>query len=121
MRKGADDDGRARASVTSWQRDGIRYALLDLPCDRSPAQFLAEQLGLSRAELEVLALVLGGMRQAAIATQRGVAHSTVRNQIASAYGKLGVGSRAELAARHGWLTGVLAHAGSERDEDPPRR
>lgn len=55
--------------------------------------------GLTAAEEEVLALVLDGRDNAAIAAVRRTALRTVANQIASIFRKTGVSSRAELAAR----------------------
>ncbi len=54
---------------------------------------------LTASEAAVVELVLGGMRTKAIATSRGVSERTVGNQLQSAYRKLGVTSRAELALR----------------------
>ena len=53
---------------------------------------------LSTAEAEVVRLALRGLGNEEIARRRGTSTSTVRNQLASAYVKLGVRSRAELAA-----------------------
>lgn len=53
---------------------------------------------LTPAERSILALVLGGESNAAIARLRGSAPSTVANQVASIFRKLGVSSRGELAA-----------------------
>ena len=55
-------------------------------------------VGLTTTERAVLRAMLNGASQQEIATARGVSYRTVANQIASAYGKLGVGSRAEVAA-----------------------
>jgi DNA-binding NarL/FixJ family response regulator len=55
-------------------------------------------LALTMTEQAVLRAMLNGASQQEIATARGVSCRTVANQLASAYGKLGVGSRAELAA-----------------------
>lgn len=55
-------------------------------------------LTLTATEQAVLRAMLSGASQQEIATARGVSYRTVANQIASAYGKLGVGSRAEVAA-----------------------
>ncbi|MBS2011516.1 MAG: helix-turn-helix transcriptional regulator [Deltaproteobacteria bacterium] len=55
--------------------------------------------GLSAAEQEVLALVLDGHDTRAIAEARGTASRTTSNQVASIFKKLGVRSRAELAAK----------------------
>ncbi len=54
--------------------------------------------GLSPAEQEVLALVLDGHDNASIAAVRRTALRTVANQLASIFRKVGVSSRAELAA-----------------------
>lgn len=54
--------------------------------------------GLTAAELEVVALVLDGLSNQEIAQRRAVARSTIRKQLEGIYRKLGVGSRAELAA-----------------------
>jgi DNA-binding NarL/FixJ family response regulator len=60
----------------------------------------SEALGeLTASEAAVVELVLGGMRAKAIAAARGVSERTVGNQLQSAYRKLGVTSRAELALR----------------------
>ena len=53
---------------------------------------------LTTTEQAVLRAMLNGASQQEIATARGVSYRTVANQSASAYGKLGVGSRAEVAA-----------------------
>lgn len=55
-------------------------------------------VGLTITEQAVLRAMLNGASQQEIANARGVSYRTVANQIASAYGKLGVGSRAEVAA-----------------------
>lgn len=55
--------------------------------------------GLTKAEQEVLALLLDGYDTRSIAELRGTAPSTVTNQVASIFKKVGVGSRAELAAK----------------------
>jgi len=52
---------------------------------------------LSRAERDVVARVLRGESNAAVAKARSVSTRTIANQLASAYRKLGVSSRAELA------------------------
>jgi DNA-binding CsgD family transcriptional regulator len=54
---------------------------------------------LTSAEREVVALVRGGLSNGEIARRRGRSVRTVANQVASIFGKLGVGSRAQLVAR----------------------
>jgi DNA-binding NarL/FixJ family response regulator len=58
------------------------------------------QVRLTPAEREVIALALEGWTSAAIAAARGSAKRTVDKQLEAAYRKLGVSSRAELAARY---------------------
>lgn len=55
--------------------------------------------GLTSAEEEVLALLLDGYDNASIAAARGTSARTTANQVASIFRKLGVASRAELAAK----------------------
>ena len=52
--------------------------------------------GLSRAESEVVRLLVGGGSPEKIASARGKSVNTVRNQIRSVYRKLGVSTAAEL-------------------------
>lgn len=54
--------------------------------------------GLTRAESEVLTLLLAGLRNQEIARARGRATRTVANQVAAIFRKLSVGSRLELFA-----------------------
>jgi DNA-binding CsgD family transcriptional regulator len=53
---------------------------------------------LSAAELEVARHILAGRSNAEIARLRACSRSTVANQVASVFRKLGVASRSELAA-----------------------
>jgi DNA-binding NarL/FixJ family response regulator len=52
---------------------------------------------LSASETEVLRAALGGLSNAEIAALRGRSLSTIENQLASAFRKLGVTTRAEAA------------------------
>lgn len=54
---------------------------------------------LSEAERAVVGLAVVGLSNKDIASRRGSSPRTVANQLASAYRRLGVGSRAELIAR----------------------
>jgi DNA-binding CsgD family transcriptional regulator len=56
---------------------------------------------LTAAEREVMMLVLGGLSSAEIALERGRSVATINKQIERSYRKLGLSSRAELAARYG--------------------
>jgi DNA-binding CsgD family transcriptional regulator len=58
----------------------------------------------SEAEAETIALAMESLTNAEIAAARGVSVSTVANQLASAFRKLGVSSRFELKYR------LAAHA-----------
>lgn len=54
---------------------------------------------LSDAERDVAMCLLGGMRRAVIARERGTSPRTVAHQIASIYPKLGISSHRELMAQ----------------------
>ncbi len=84
----ADEPRTARFNVGQEE-----FAVVSLP---APGGALP---GLSSSEREVAALVLAGLSNRDIALERGTSPRTVANQIQSLYRKLGVGSRAELAAR----------------------
>ena len=58
----------------------------------------ATAAGLTSAEQEVVALLLDGHDNASIAAARKTSPRTTANQVASIFRKLGVASRAELAA-----------------------
>jgi len=87
--------GRAPAGVRSTvveTPDGC-FAVLSYPLPgASPTP------GLTATERAVLALVLAGRSNAAIALERGTAVRTVANQVASIFRKHGVSSRSELIA-----------------------
>ena len=53
---------------------------------------------LTAAEREIAAMVVDGMSNAEIASARGKSVRTIANQVASAFRKLGVGSRVELSS-----------------------
>jgi len=85
------------ADLLAYRLDlgGSEFAVLEWPAGRTAD---ARAL-LTTAERAVVALVLSGWSNAQVALRRGCSARTVANQLASAYRKLGVGSRAELAAR----------------------
>jgi len=72
---------------------GHRLAVLSFPA--AAPTILPE---LTAAESEVAALALGGSSNEEIAHERASSSRTVANQVASVFRKLGVTSRAELAA-----------------------
>jgi DNA-binding NarL/FixJ family response regulator len=85
----------ARASYTS------RFALGAADLVAIVSDSVGARLGagaLSAAEEMVVGLVLSGCSNEDIAQRRGTSQRTVANQLASAYRKLGVGSRRELRA-----------------------
>ncbi len=77
----------------------FRYGGHDYAVLAGPA--LAAFAPLTDAEREVALLVLAGISNARIAAQRKTSTRTVANQLASIYKKLGVRSRADLAAKLG--------------------
>lgn len=77
--------------------DGVRDAIL---ADREPSSPLTTR------ELEILALVAGGLRNRAIAQTLAISEQTVKNHLSSVLHKLGVPNRKRAVAyavRHGWL------------------
>lgn len=70
------------------------YVIVSLPV--SAGQW---QRDLTDAELDIALWILQGESNKRIAARRGTSVRTVANQIAGIYQKLGVTSRAELAAR----------------------
>lgn len=79
-----------RVVIGRTQAGGARVIVIGLPSASAP---------LTDAESEVVSLALAGHTNAEIASLRGVSARTIANQLASAYDKLGVSGRAELAAR----------------------
>ena len=67
---------------------------------------------LTQAEQDVLQLMMAGSSNRQIAHARGSSSRTVANQIASIFRKLGVASRAELAA----LLNTAGETGAEDDD-----
>lgn len=77
---------------------GEDFAVLRWPVG-APAAMRGRGARLSRAEDQILALVLTGLPTSEIALKRGRSRRTVENQLALLYAKLGVRSRLELFAR----------------------
>jgi DNA-binding NarL/FixJ family response regulator len=84
--------------ASRFELHGEKFVVLSVAARRPDT---AELAVLSRAEREVLKLVLAGRSNADIAKRRATALRTVANQIASIFTKLGVRSRTELASRFG--------------------
>jgi len=66
---------------------------------RTEARHILMRLGLTAAEVEVCACLVGGAALSAIAKARAVGAETIRSQAKSIYAKLGVRGQSELAAR----------------------
>jgi len=98
------DASRLRSMVHSTLNvgSGSEAVHIGVLSDRSPeaGPVPPDQIvGLTRAERDVLAAIVRGCSHRQVAAQRGTATRTVANQVASIFGKLGVGSRRELVAR----------------------
>lgn len=86
-------DTAGAAGLPSFRLGGEELVVVSIPAPRVPEDRL------TAAEKEVVEGIAQGLSNAAIAERREVSPSTVANQIASIYRKLGVGSRTELLAR----------------------
>jgi DNA-binding CsgD family transcriptional regulator len=75
-----------------------RLVLVSVPVRSLPEESASRLTGAERAVVE---LARSGLSNAAIARRRRCSPRTVANQLASAYKKLGVGSRRELRAKLG--------------------
>jgi DNA-binding NarL/FixJ family response regulator len=87
----------ARPDLVERILDSVRDTILT---DREPTNPLTAR------ELEILALVAGGMRNRTIAESLVVSEQTVKNHISSVLHKFGVANRTQAVAyavRHGWL------------------
>ncbi len=102
--------------LTKFLLDGVEHVLVI-----SHWAGALEAAGLTEAERRVAEQVLRGLSNHRIAQRRGVSQRTVANQVASLFRKLGVSSRAELAAMVPPLGAARARsAGSRRKEVTPR-
>jgi DNA-binding CsgD family transcriptional regulator len=95
--RAGQDRFRPPADLTAarFESDALEVAVLEW----SASAWLDLGRILTPAEVDVVRLALEGNSNQAVAGLRGRSVRTVANQLASAYAKLGVGSRAELAAR----------------------
>jgi len=82
------DDG---PRVTPLAVGSNKLVVISVPIDLGPALD-----GLTPAEIDVCEGLLAGLSDSEIAAERGTSPSTIANQVASIFGKLGVHSRAEL-------------------------
>lgn len=81
---------------------GLSACLVDAGEALSPA--LSRKL--SQAERQITGWLLDGLSNAEMAELRGRSYSTIANQVARLYDKLGVSSRTELGARVGCASGA---------------
>jgi DNA-binding CsgD family transcriptional regulator len=80
-------------------RGGVDYLAVSFSLEEGGCQpSVVDGRKLTACEREVAAAAAAGLSNQEIAVKRGTATRTVANQLASIYRKLGVGSRAELAA-----------------------
>src|SRR5262245_4963526 len=92
---GGGDRGKGgRVEAIRFRVGSDEMVLFEVPEVR---EFLRATL--REAECAIVEAVLAGARNAEIARRRGTSARTVAHQIAAAFKKLGVGSRAELAAQ----------------------
>jgi DNA-binding CsgD family transcriptional regulator len=96
--------GTGATEVTSMSANDIRMSRFKLGRDSYLVVSFGSETtrsaleGLTAAERAVVELAVRGMSAEEVAARRGRSLHTVTNQLASAYRKLGVSSRAELAA-----------------------
>jgi DNA-binding NarL/FixJ family response regulator len=90
-----------RVELASTPASELRVASLDGEIDVASFEVGEDAIPgeLSPAEREIARLAMRGLSNETIASRRRTALRTVANQLASIYKKLGVASRAELAAR----------------------
>src|SRR5206468_1019062 len=103
--EGRADVAAAREAVDAWEAIGDAYALAVARFRAAEAG--ARRLGLSTREIEVLALVAGGLSNGEIAERLFITRKTAAVHVTHILDKLGVSNRVEaamIAARVG-LTG----------------
>ena len=83
----------SEARVSTLEVGGETLAVLSFPVDRTP---LPDDL--TRAQREVLELLLAGLPQREIAERRGTSYRTLAVQLRQLYGRFGVNSESELVA-----------------------
>lgn len=88
------DDTEEGPHVTRMVVGGMELAVISLPSPHTDGL-----TALTASEREVAELILAGCSNRHIARERGTSERTVANQVQSIFRKLGVVSRAELAAK----------------------
>ena len=81
---------------TSWFSRTVIEKLANLRTPRGRNRAPAELADLTARERDVLGLICAGLPDADIAARLGISRNTVRNQVASIYGKLDIHRRAAL-------------------------
>jgi DNA-binding CsgD family transcriptional regulator len=89
----------ARAEIAALPGSNGLVCVAVIRRTHTDAKHLLIRLGLTAAEVEVCACLVGGAPLSAIATSRDVGAETIRSQAKSIYAKLGVRGQSELAAR----------------------
>ena len=101
-------DAAGATTVRRLAEQGLR-ALGERPWRRGPSTGSSTELGaLSAREREVAELVAAGATNPEIATRLFLSRKTVEHHVSNALAKLGLHSRAELAALVGMASGALA-------------
>ncbi len=109
-------DAAGATTVRRLAEQGLR-ALGERPWRRGPSAGSSTELGaLSAREREVAELVAAGASNPEIATRLFLSRKTVEHHVSNALAKLGLHSRAELAARVGMASGPL---GDRDGASPP--
>lgn len=98
LRDGAGNFGMLEPFVARFRRDRAGTGRDRAPGDASLAGWPAEKSPLSKREREVAALIAQGKSNREIGEILVISERTVENHVASMFNKLGVGSRAALAA-----------------------
>jgi len=90
----------------------LHQMTIDFAIEGQLPRSLTMRYGMTPSEHRVIALAVRGLTNRALARQLGVSRNTVRNRLASSFGKLSVSRRAEAASV--LLLGFRAH---ERPDD----
>ena len=109
--------GGVRAQLRAFEVAGVELAVSAFPDLERALEPLSE------SERDVVVRLVAGYTNRAIARARGTSERTVANQLASAYARLGVSSRIELAAlcgRHPHGPEIVA-CENDHGSDPMRR
>jgi len=87
-----------RGESDAGETNSVPAAAAELP-PFAPDRERQQALGITARELEVLALIAGGLSKREIATRLFVSENTVKTHCARAYGKLGAARRTQAVQR----------------------